>query len=341
MLRFHNTLSVFVSLILLLVIASFLPSRPVAQQLEYQPLQYKIDTNTNTQESTETTSEQGAIVNVATLQSVKVISPNGGESFALDGSDQKITFSANLDPANDGEYTFQLELWRNGKKVGNINQSPQSFSLDNIKTGFGMPQYQVGAYYLGGGAPSNYYVADPGAGYQVKVVAYLNGDVVASDESDADFSYIPGPPRGEPHVILEKPNGQETFVLGKGANVQFSYGGLDPYKRLHEADFELWRNGNRLGNLISLQPISTDAEHVSISVNIDTYQDETYKTVKAEPGDGYKLRVILYDSKDAVSQDDSDYPFSFSSPVASGGNFLSIIFSRIQSFFGNIFKLFK
>jgi hypothetical protein len=279
------------------------------------------------------------VVNPASLQYVKMTSPNGGEKLVMDGSNQKITFVANLDPAKDGHYQFQLELWRSGKKVGNINCAPQAFSLENINTGFGMPQYQIGAYCVGGGAPDNYFVAESGNGYKIKVVTYLAGEEIFSDESDTAFSYVAGPPLGTPEVTLVKPNGGESYEIGKGGNVQFSFSGINPYKFNHEAGFELFKDGVLLGNLIGRESLNLQTPLYSLSLNIDQYQDQTLKPVIVKPGSGYKLRVIIYENGQVVAQDDSDYAFSFTAPAKT--NAASKVLIQIQGWFGKISGIFK
>ncbi|KKQ26152.1 MAG: hypothetical protein US40_C0003G0004 [Candidatus Roizmanbacteria bacterium GW2011_GWC2_37_13] len=281
---------------------------------------------------------------VAPAYYVRVISPNGGESIALDGAFQKIPFSIYLDKSKDGKYEFQLELWRNGKKVGNINASPQAFSFKNIETGFGMPQYQAGAYYVGGGTPSNYFVATAGSGYRVRVVALLDGKLVAVDESDSDFTFTAGPPSGKPHVTLITPNGGETFELGKGANVQFSYSDLDPYKLIqYESALQLWQDGKLLGETIGRESLNVNGDKVSISVNIDSYQDpKTLNALKAKEGGGYMLRVIIYESDNPVADDDSDASFSFTKSGTIGPitTFIKGTLSPLQKFWEGIKNLF-
>ena len=296
----------------------------------------------------QTQQKSNSVILVAPVYYVKVTYPNGGEIFPLDGAYQSITFSAFLDAAKDKKYKFQLELWRAGKKVGSINPSPQEFSLKNIESGFGMPQYQTGAYYVSGGGPFDYYVASPGSGYRVRVATYLDEKLIASDESDESFSFTSAPPRGEPRTELIKPNGGDTYELGKGANVEFTYRGLDPYKaNQYDYALELWRFGKRLGQLIGRHSLNVRSEKLSVSENIDNYQNpETLKPVKSESGGGYTLRIVIYERDTPITHDDSDTSFSFTESHPTKNSNLTIntsktILEPLQNLWERIKKLFS
>lgn len=99
-------------------------------------------------------------------QSLRLVSPNGGESWPL-GATRPITWQA-----QGYSGTVALILWRNGAKVGAIAQSlpasPASFS------------WNVGRLADGTQAPA-------GAGYSVRV---RSGDNQLGDASDAPFRII-------------------------------------------------------------------------------------------------------------------------------------------------------
>ncbi len=108
---------------------------------------------------------------LARAQSIRVTSPNGGESWPKDGV-QAITWTATNMPAGA---KVRLTLFKGGHKVGVI--------VDNLDAGIAGSQYNwtVGQY-IGGSV---------GAGVDYKI--FIISGTIAEDFSDANFAISGGP----------------------------------------------------------------------------------------------------------------------------------------------------
>ncbi|HLP57239.1 MAG TPA: C25 family cysteine peptidase [Candidatus Deferrimicrobium sp.] len=121
---------------------------------------------------------------ISAVPSLRVISPNGGESL-IQGTSRSITWKS-----TNVSGTLKISLWKNGIQQGIIG--------DGINASLGSFPWTVGSYD-GGLVPA-------GAGYKVKIEE--NGSAV-SDLSAAPFTIL-----ASPSLAVISPNGGENLLIG-------------------------------------------------------------------------------------------------------------------------------
>ena len=268
---------------------------------------------------------------------ITITSPNGGESYPLDGSIKYVMISySGLDPYKNGNYKYQVFLLKGGQQLGPIG-AVEPFELNGNVTS-DILGYQSGKYYNNG-----IKVASAGNDYTMKIVVTLNDQVVASDTSDSNFSFTdtaqnPNPPLV--HVL--SPNGGEVIPItnDKTYNILFEQKNLDPYYGgSYKYIVQLLRNGTILGYLVSSTPFELNEKETSDALGFrpNTYIDQaTHATKNIESGGGYKVKVTIFKVNTPILSDESDGTFSFG-----GGTsiYVNQFFATIKDTVTNILQL--
>lgn len=275
--------------------------------------------------------------------------PNGGETITLTKgkaiSYVNFNYGGPLDKTS-GNYKYRLELWRNGKLLGNIIGGLIRLPIN---------PYKDSVHY--GGQPGEYFaedskgylekkVAAPGSGYKFKVVLMEaitpKGEPtyykeLTSDLSDAPFSYA-ADTSVSPITIFKpifakivSPNGgEEVSLTDKIAYTKFEYGGSFSEEKggNYKYRLELWRDGKLLGNISNFEYLPVDPYKDSVHYG-DTPGKYFAKNDKgiaeqktARAGSGYQYKATLFEAYTPkgettkykeLTSDFSDKSFSFTS----------------------------
>ena len=134
---------------------------------------------------------------VAVPPGIKVITPNGGESFVA-GSQQTISWVWNGVPGT----LVKITLLKNGVFNSNIAATAPLGAGGAGSFQWTIPGTQVG-----------------GTDYKVKIVSVSNGTI--SDSSDANFTIVGLPPS----ITVVSPNGGEQLDVGKQVTIRWSLTG--------------------------------------------------------------------------------------------------------------------
>jgi hypothetical protein len=318
------------------------------------------------------------VVSTATLPIfAKIVSPNGGEDITIGDKQSEVlfTYGGAFDMSVGGNYGYRLELWRNGKLLGNVdnfdryplnpNQSSVTFSWKPGEYFWTNPQT----------GSSGIKTAEAEDGYAVKIVlslAYADPGSgvtkykdIADDMSDGTFTFLPKPKTLKVYtpesysVAFSYPNGGESLPLKKRVDIVFDYTGTFDQEQGGTYDYriELWQNGTRLGTVHAMDDYQLDINKKQVTYGLvpEYYfieEDNTSKTVKIIPGPGYQFKVILEQSytpegaantqRRELASDMTDKPFTISpalkNPLVEG---LKTITTPIFSFFARLGGLFK
>lgn len=268
---------------------------------------------------------------------IKIDSPNGGESYALDGSLKFIQFSySGFDLYKNGNYEYQIFLYKDGKELGPVGGA-QPYEL-NAKTDNDILGYQSGKYYDNG-----IKVASAGSGYTMRILVTYNGQKVAADTSDKSFSFTDSTANTNPPIVhVLSPNGGEVIPLDKDKtqNILFEQKNLDPYYGgSYKFTVKLLRNDKELGYLVSPQPFELNNKETSqaLGFRATTYIDSTTFAQKSiSSGGGYKVLITIYKIDSPILTDESDGTFSF----GGGTNiYVNQFFTSLKEKVGNFFQL--
>jgi len=145
---------------------------------------------------------------------VTVISPNGGESWAL-GSTHNITWTTSGPLAN-----LKVTLWKDGVLVGTI--------ADNLAPTPASYSWTVGNY-IGGTVLA-------GTGYTIKIKAIGTS---VSDVSNAPFTIT-----ALSGIVITSPNGGENWQPGSIHNITWGASGISANVKI-----TLWKNGAVVGTI--------------------------------------------------------------------------------------------
>ncbi|MFA5029601.1 MAG: hypothetical protein WC518_02495 [Patescibacteria group bacterium] len=255
--------------------------------------------------------------------SLKVMSPNGGETFIKDAKVLSGYYTyAGLDPDTlGGAYTSRIELWRNGKLLGNLYNTDFSQNPSQGESNFGW----TSGIYWDEVAKTNK-LADSGSGYRIKVTIFKDGKSLISDQSDGAFAYVDGPAyTGTPAAKIVTPNGGEKFYLGKSAALEFSFTGFDHYdggKITYVTT--VYKGGEKIGTLFPDWMHTTvnlwqDSE--TVYTTIDDYYDLTGKKMSLVPGTDYQLGIEVSKLDKVILTDLSDGKFT----IAKEGKVVSLL----------------
>lgn len=152
-----------------------------------------------------------AIQSLVGTGTITVTSPNGGEGWKLD-STQNITWNTTGISNN-----INILLWKDGSYIGPVKL--------NIDPGLGSYAWKVGK--LGSGT----YVA-PGTGYKIRIRE--SSGAMVYDDSDAPFSIG--------NIEVTAPIGGEEWTIGSNQTITWNAEGISNYLKI-----VLWNNGNYIG----------------------------------------------------------------------------------------------
>lgn len=136
-------------------------------------------------------------------QSVKVVSPNGGESWILNTT-HDITWTSQ----NPGGLLVNLILRAGGGNVGVIKR--------NVALAAGSCQWTVGKLEDGTVVPA-------GSGYIVRI---RDAASTVNDDGNAPFAITGTTPPAQPSITVTSPNGGEAWPYGSKLPVTWEYGGM-------------------------------------------------------------------------------------------------------------------
>jgi len=218
----------------------------------------------------------------------RVMSPNGGENITIGDTQSDVLFKygGNFDMSVGGSYGYRLELWRNGQLLGNVDnfdQYPLNPNQSSVTFSWKPGQYfQKNPEY----GTESLKTADAGTGYSLRVVlslAYADPDTgvtkykdIAEDISDHSFTFLPKPKTLKVYqpehysVTMKYPNGGELLPLGERVDVVFDYAGTFDEENggTYHYRIELWQNGKRLGNILTLQEYQLDIHHTQVTYGL-------------------------------------------------------------------------
>jgi hypothetical protein len=247
--------------------------------------------------------------NYAVNPKITITSPNGGESYAINGAIQYIEFSySGMDPYKNGNYWYQVYLYKDGKQLGPVGGvTPYELNTNTDKDILG---YLAGDYYDNG-----IHVAQAGRGYTMKIIVTYKGQTVASDSSDNTFSFTASTNTNPPAVHVLSPNGGEVIPMNKLFNVLFEQKNLDPYfSGSYTYLITLLRNGTQLGYIGGPTPQALNDKQTSQDYGFkpQTYFDPQSHTSKnIVSGGGYTLEITVFKKGTPILTDVSDGSFSF------------------------------
>jgi hypothetical protein len=173
------------------------------------------------------------LAGAAPTYTLKVTSPNGGETWAL-GSQQPITWAF-----SGSSGTVKIVLIRNRVHLGIIQEG--------VPATAGSIRWTVGQY-VGGTAPA-------GAGYSIRI-RHSGGEPL--DDSNGPFTLTsaqappqPQPPGSTPVLKLTAPNGGESWLAGSDCEIRWDAANVHD-----NIDLILWKNGAELGPIAESLPAS-------------------------------------------------------------------------------------
>ncbi|MDQ1350029.1 MAG: periplasmic glucans biosynthesis protein [Acidobacteriota bacterium] len=192
--------------------------------------------------------ESDASFSLTSLPALTLIEPNGSESWPL-GKSRLITWSH-----NGLTGTCQLDLYKDGLKMGNINM--------NIKLSYGSYNWVVGQYLSG--------IAAGGSGYTIRIVTTDN---LYSDISNNSFTIT-----SAPILTVITPYGGESWITGSSQVITWTSSGLGGLCNL-----ELYKDGIKLGDI---------GQNVNVSSGLFNWSVGEYIGGNAPIGNDYKVRIV-------------------------------------------------
>ncbi|MFA5021621.1 MAG: hypothetical protein WC508_00875, partial [Patescibacteria group bacterium] len=258
--------------------------------------------------------------NPGAINGIVIINPNGGEEYKMNGQTISVYFKYfGLDPAKEGKLKFRVQLLQNGNVLGPVS-GMYPFDLSIAKGGESLGY--IPGWYVDLTQKKSVAVS-AGDNYSLKV-EILEGDLVIMSSVSNEFSFIANDEIPALSLKVTSPNGGEEFVKdAKVISGSYTYAGLDPNTLggTYTTRFELWRNGQRLGNLyntdFSENPNQTES---GFNWTSGIYFDDAIKDNNlAASGGGYKIKITIFKNDKEIISDQSDGAFTYvDGPVYNG-----------------------
>ncbi|MCP4152125.1 MAG: hypothetical protein GY757_30570, partial [bacterium] len=202
---------------------------------------------------------------------ITVLSPNGGEDW-YPGETTTITWDYYAFTASE---PIRLVLMKGGTRVGTI--------AENLQISTRSYQWTVGDYDGG--------TAGPGDDYRIRIETMVSD---YPDQSDSDFTIL------SPAIILQAPNGGESWHLDETETITWNYYGINSSEPVR---LILLQNGGIVGTI---------AENLTLSNSSFTWTVGQLLSSTATPGNNYQIRI---ETMTATYPDESNTYFTIAPPL--------------------------